>query len=148
MSAANLTEVATRLSRFERRARPSRPPWRDDTDDVFTDWCQMLMRYDLEHIDQAFATLRDNWHGKWPSYYEFEAQLRNTRRRSHKQHRNGTECDHCGGGGWQPALTLDGDPAHIERNGLTYTYAHPCACPAGQQAERSTLWKDTVHAER
>lgn len=128
-----LKSEATKILRtIERRLRPARPPWHGD-DAVLEDWADLLTRYEAETVATAFNGYRDGGNDKWPNYYTFRELLKVTRSRAAHPAFTPGSCDNCSGTGWQAG----NDITIINR---TYARVEPCACPAGQLAERTELW--------
>jgi len=133
------SEAQKILQTIERRLRPSKAPFAGDTE-AFNDWTQLLVRFEHDIVAAAFMAHREAGNARWPDYYTFQDLLK--RARSQAKHPSNTSegCQACNDTGWQTPLE-DEIAATLDIAGKAYTYCQPCTCPAGQQAERTDLWR-------
>ena len=161
------SEAQKILQTIERRLRPSKAPFAGDTE-AFNDWTQLLMRYEHDIVAQAFTAHREAGNPRWPDYYTFRDLLKRvSSMQRHPSNIDAEGCQACNGNGWATALGKDDVALMFEANvihsgsertltdldtGQTrkevfipsrskYSWAEPCTCPAGQQAERTDLWR-------
>ena len=162
-----IPEAQKILQTIERRLRPSKAPFANDAE-ALNDWTQLLVRYEHDIVAAAFTAHREAGNHRWPDYYTFRDLLK--RASSQQRHPSNTHaegCQACNGSGWAAAIEAGGAPAMFQANVIddssdfalidaktvekrkrttmparhTYTWAEPCTCPAGQQAERTDLWR-------
>ena len=160
-------EAEELLRRYERRMRPARAPFTKD-EEIFNDWVQLLVEYHKDDVHDAWRAHREKETERWPDWYAFRDLLE--RASSQQRHPSNTDaegCQACNGSGWAAATEPGGMPAMFQANVIhdnsdfelvdattqqkrkrttmparhTYTWAEPCRCPAGQQAERTDLWR-------
>lgn len=77
------TEAIQYLSTFERRMRPTPPPWNRDAD-VRNEWVELLTHYDNTTASEAFKALERHHGGssKWPNWVQLRDALNRARRRT------------------------------------------------------------------
>ena len=135
------TEATHLLERIARAMRPAQPPWHNDTT-VLTEWAATVIHHNATaaHVNTVMRNNHDAGNTRWPNLYQFSDLLkRQVRARQHDPtQQNG--CAHCHGNGWVIANDT------IERHGHQYNYCQPCGCPAGRNAEQTTLWKELTNA--
>ena len=136
------SEATALLERIARAMRPAQPPWNHD-DGVLTEWAASIVHRDATaaHVNTVMRQWHDDGNQRWPNLYTFSDRLQHVTRQRPTNPEN-TKCHQCNGHGWRIADDT------IERHGHPYTYATPCPCPAGRNAEQSALWKDLANAEQ
>jgi hypothetical protein len=143
------TEAQKQLETIARRLRPAQPPWNADAA-VLDDWVKVVLHRNAEaaHVTAVFEHWHDSGNTRWMNLYTFRQMLDRTCAARPRDHgHNYKDCQDCAGTGW--STVMDGeDAATFNRNGTNYTWCQPCRCSAGNYAEQSTIWKETLHPKQ